>query len=116
MTSQISMAMLLVASYCFNCWSKGSAGFCGDVKANDRASTDLGEPAKPREASGEGASGHDMEGYVQRDAARHFLQLVYLWYRQESAPPDTDRLVKLCDVMTCAVSDEACVTLATCLC
>ena len=41
MTSQISMAMLLVASHCFNCWSKGSAGFCGDVKANDRASTDV---------------------------------------------------------------------------
>ena len=60
-------------------------------------------------------SGHDMEGYVQRDAALHFLQLVDRRYQQESAPPDTDRLVKLCEFMTCAVGDEACVTLTTCL-
>ena len=75
----------------------------------------LGEPAEPREASGDGTSGHDMEGYAQRDAALHFLQLVDLRFQQESAPPDTDRLVKLCDVMTCLECDGACETLTACL-
>ena len=46
-------------------------------------------------------SGHDMEGYVQQDAALHFLQLVDRRYQQESAPPDTDRLVKLCVYDVC---------------
>ena len=99
MTSQISMAMLLVASHCFNCWSKGSAGFCGDVEANDRASTDvLANPLSHVRRAATGRPAMTWKATYSKMQPFTFLQLVDRRYRQESAPPDTDRLVKLCEL------------------